>query len=92
MQQLLSSSGHETAVSSDVGKQYASTLEKEPTKGPNQVKKKMMKTSPQALLKLSKSWWNKTAERLCWVCIGVQSQWMCSIMLILGIVIQSLLY
>ena len=61
-------------------------------KVPTKVKKKMMKTPPQALLKLSKSWWNKTAERLCWVCIGVQSQWMCSIMLVLSIVIQSLMY
>lgn len=45
---------HKTTVSSDGGKQCASSLEKAYT-WPQSKKKKMMKTSSQTLLKLSKT-------------------------------------
>lgn len=57
---------------------------------PTKVKKENDENTSQALLKVSKSWQNRRAERLCWVCIDVQPQWMCSLMLQLFIVIQSL--
>lgn len=54
------------AVSSDMGKQYAPRLERAYPWSQSKFKKKMTPPS-QALLKLSKSWWDSRAERLYWV-------------------------
>lgn len=50
-------------------------------KVPTKVKKEHDENPIAGFSRLSKFWWNRRAERLCWVCIDVQPQWMCSIML-----------